>query len=393
MRASAFSARRDEGGRNHMSDTVSTVLVVDDSTFMRTLICEMVESTSEYRVVGTASNGVDAIEAVRSLEPDIVTMDIEMPRLDGLQALDAIMREMPCPVVMLSAAGSERGNEMTLRALERGAVEFVRKPSGPISIDLLTVRQELLSALDAARSVNMKSVRTPTNAGVPVGAETVPKESSGAASRVVVIAASTGGPRVLAEIIPHLPENLGAAVLIVQHMPPEFTRTLAHRLDLMSVLTVAEGVDGEPVQDNHVYLAPGGYHMTVRGSADEATLHLDSSPTVWGVRPAADPLFASAATVFADRAIGVVLTGMGRDGAEGLRLVRAAGGKGVVQDRDSSIIYGMPQAALEAAGADRVAPAKKVARVIRELSRTIPPRRYKPPSSRIFSPSNDSEER
>jgi two-component system chemotaxis response regulator CheB len=182
-------------------------------------------------------------------------------------------------------------------------------------------------------------------------------------------------------------------VLIVQHMPPEFTRTLAHRLDLMSGLTVAEGIDGEAVQDNHVYLAPGGYHMTVRGSPGIATIHLDTSATLWGVRPAADPLFISAATVFGERTIGVVLTGMGRDGAEGLRRVRAAGGKAVVEDRDSSIIYGMPQAALELAGADRVAPARKLARVIRDLCRSANTPGYKPPSGRIYSPSNDSEER
>src|SRR3954463_9518586 len=182
MRVSAFSRRRDAPERHFMSETTSSVLVVDDSAFMRTLICGMVESTREYRVIGTASNGVEAIEAVRSLAPDIVTMDIEMPRLDGLQALDTIMREMPRPVVMLSAAGSERGNEMTLRALERGAVEFVRKPSGPISIDLLAVRQELLSALSAARAVNMAGVRT-DGGRVSVGGETVPKELSGAADK------------------------------------------------------------------------------------------------------------------------------------------------------------------------------------------------------------------
>jgi two-component system chemotaxis response regulator CheB len=353
-----------------MSNSHSTVLIVDDSGFMRTLIAEMVESTSEFRVVGTASDGIEAIEAIRSLDPDIVTLDIEMPRLDGLQALETIMREMPRPVVMLSAAGSERGNEMTLRALERGAIEFVRKPSGPISIDLLTVRQELLSALAAARAVNMKGVQTPTNAGVPIGAETVPKKSSGEASRVVVIAASTGGPRALAEIVPHLPEHLGAAVLVVQHMPREFTRTLAHRLDLMSPLPVAEAADGEVVLENHVYVAPGGFHMKLTGEPGTAAIGLDTSPTVWGVRPAADPLFESAAEIFGRDAIGVILTGMGRDGAEGLRHIRASGGLAVVQDRDSSIIYGMPQAALEIAGADRVAPAREIARLIRDLCRS-----------------------
>jgi two-component system, chemotaxis family, protein-glutamate methylesterase/glutaminase len=365
MRANAFSAKSEHS--EFMSDSVSTVLIVDDSAFMRTLIAEMVESVSEYRVVGTASDGLEAIAAIRSLRPDIVTLDIEMPHLDGMQVLETIMREMPRPVVMLSAAGSERGNEMTLRALERGAVEFVRKPSGPISIDLLTVRQELLAALSAARAVNMKGVQTPSSAGIRVGAETVPKQSSGAASRVVAIAASTGGPRALGEIVPHLPEKLGAAVLVVQHMPKEFTRTLAHRLDLMSALPVIEAANGEVVLENHVYLAPGGFHMTVQGVPGSATIALDASPTVWGVMPAADPLFASVAEVFGGAAIGVVLTGMGRDGAEGLRRIRSAGGLGVLQDRDSSIVYGMPQAALETAGADRVASVRELARVIREL--------------------------
>ncbi|MEO8910992.1 MAG: chemotaxis-specific protein-glutamate methyltransferase CheB [Gemmatimonadaceae bacterium] len=353
-----------------MSETLSTVLVVDDSAFMRTLIAEMVESSGEYRVVGAAADGLEAIDAIRSLDPDIVTLDIEMPRLDGLQALETIMRELARPVVMLSAAGSERGNEMTLRALERGAVEFVRKPSGPISIDLLTVRQELLAALGAARAVNMAGVKTPPHAGVPVGAETVPKKAAGAATRIVVIAASTGGPRALGEIIPHLPDNLGAAVMVVQHMPREFTRTLARRLDLMSHLPVAEAIDGETLLENHVYLAPGGFHLTVTGEPGSATVRLDSLPTIWGVRPAADPLFASVADTFGDAAIGVVLTGMGRDGAEGLRRVRAAGGTAVVQDQDSSIVYGMPLAALQLAGADKIAGVHELARIIRNICRS-----------------------
>jgi two-component system, chemotaxis family, protein-glutamate methylesterase/glutaminase len=349
---------------------LSSVLVVDDSAFMRTLIGEMVESTGEYRVIGTAADGLEAIEAVRSLDPDIVTLDIEMPRLDGLQALDTIMQEMPRPVVMLSAAGSERGNEMTLRALERGAVEFVRKPSGPISIDLLTVRHELLAALNAARAVNMAGVRTAASKALPVGTETVPKQTSGAASIVIAIAASTGGPRALGEIIPHFPENLGAAVLVVQHMPREFTRTLAHRLDLMSLLPVAEAIDAEPLLENRVYVAPGGFHMTLRGGRRDATIHLDTLPTIWGVRPAADPLFRSVADTFGVDAIGVVLTGMGRDGAEGLRALREQGGAAVIQDRDSSIVYGMPQAALELAGADRIAGTRELAQVIRDLCRS-----------------------
>ena len=353
-----------------MSKELSTVLVVDDSAFMRKLIAEMVESSGEYRVVGTATDGVEALEQVRALAPDIVTLDIEMPRLDGLQALDQIMREMPRPVVMLSAAGSEHGNEMTLRALDRGAVEFVRKPSGPISIDLLTVREELAAALNAARAVNMAGVKTPHAPTARVTTDVPAKKFAVSATRAVAIAASTGGPRALGEIVPHLPESLGAAVLIVQHMPREFTRTLARRLDAMSRLHVSEAEDGEPLRENRVYIAPGGYHMRVDGEAGSGTIRLDTSPTVWGVRPAADPLFASVAEVFGAAAIGVILTGMGRDGAEGLRQIRDAGGLGAVQDRDSSIVYGMPQAALALAGADRVVAAQEMARVIRDLCRT-----------------------
>lgn len=352
-----------------MSSQLSTVLVVDDSAFMRKLIAEMVESSGEYRVVGTAADGMEALEQIRALSPEIVTLDIEMPRLDGLETLEQIMREMPRPVVMLSAAGSEHGNEMTLRALDRGAIEFVRKPSGPISIDLLTVRQELSAALNAARAVNMAGVRTPPAPSAPVAAEPSTRKTVAAATCVVAIAASTGGPRALGEIIPHLPENLGAAVLIVQHMPREFTRTLSHRLDAVSPLSVREAEDGEALREDRVYLAPGGYHMRLDGEVGAATIRLDTSPTIWGVRPAADPLFASAAAIFRAAVIGVILTGMGRDGAEGLRQIRSAGGMGVVQDRDSSIVYGMPQAALSLAGADRVVAAREMPRVIRDLCR------------------------
>ncbi|HEY6090064.1 MAG TPA: chemotaxis response regulator protein-glutamate methylesterase [Gemmatimonadaceae bacterium] len=353
-----------------MSEAFSTVLVVDDSAFMRKLISEMVESSGAYRVVGTAADGIDALKQIRSLAPDIVTMDIEMPRLDGLEALEQIMKEMPRPVVMLSAAGSERGNEMTLRALERGAIEFVRKPSGPVSIDLLTVRAELTAALNAARAVNMTGVRTPPGPIAQVGAELPGKRANRSATRVVALAASTGGPRTLGEIVPHLPEALEAAVVIVQHMPREFTRTLSHRLDSMSQLGVSEAKDGEELREGRVYLAPGGYHMRLAGEPGNGCIQLDTSPTVWGVRPAADPLFASVAQVFGARAIGVVLTGMGRDGAEGLRQIREAGGTAVVQDRDSSIIYGMPQAALELAGADHVVAAREMPVLIRRWCRT-----------------------
>jgi len=348
-------------------DKPTTVLVVDDSAFMRKLIAEMVESTGVFHVIGLAGDGIEALQKIRSLQPDIVTLDIEMPRLNGLQALEQIMAETPRPVVMLSAAGSDLGNEMTLRALERGALEFVRKPSGPVSIDLSRVRAQLMSALEAARTMNMGGMRQPAPAAATGHEGRASKKSPDAATKVVAIAASTGGPRALAEIIPRLPEDLGAAVVIVQHMPGEFTKLLAERLDTISVLWVAEAMDGKLVRENRVYVAPGGSHMTLSGEPGNVCIRLDTSPTMWGVRPAADPLFFSVAAAFGRYAIGVVLTGMGRDGAEGLRRIRGAGGTAIVQDRGSSIIYGMPQAALATAGADRVASVNEIAPLIRDL--------------------------
>jgi two-component system, chemotaxis family, protein-glutamate methylesterase/glutaminase len=349
------------------TETASTVLVVDDSAFMRKLIAEIIESSGAFHVVGTAVDGVEALQKIRTLKPDIVTLDIEMPRLNGLQALEQIMAEMPRPVVMLSAAGSDLGNEMTLRALERGALDFVRKPSGPVSIDLSIVRVQLMSALEAARAMNMGGMRTSAPPKAARNPEPVLRKSPDAATRVVAIASSTGGPRALAEIIPRLPEDLGAAVLIVQHMPGEFTKLLAERLGAMSSLWVAEAMNGKLLRENRVYIAPGGYHMTLSGEPGNASISLDESPTMWGVRPAADPLFFSVASTFGPATIGVVLTGMGRDGAEGLRRIREAGGRAIVQDRDSSIIYGMPQAALAAAGTDKIAKLNDIAPLIRDL--------------------------
>ena len=341
-----------------------TVLVVDDSAFMRKLISEIVDGSDEFRVVGTARNGFDALTQIHALDPAIVTLDLEMPELDGFQALGYIMSETPRPVVILSAATSGAGDDITLRALELGAVDFIRKPSGPISLDLAVVREPLLRALRAAACVNLGGVamlgrQDPARRKGPL--------ANAGARFIVAIAASTGGPRALAEVIPKLPRHLDAAVMVVQHMPTGFTKSLAARLNMLSPLDVTEAEDGAPILHGHVYVAPGGRHMRIQLRDDVPVIALDDSPSIWGVRPSADPLFRSVAELFGASAVGVVLTGMGRDGAAGLRAIREAGGAGVVQDAATSIIYGMPQAALAAAGADRVAPLGEVAPAIVEL--------------------------
>lgn len=353
-----------------------TVLVVDDSAFMRKLVSEVVESSGEFRVVGTARDGQDALKQVASLNPDLVTLDVDMPGLDGLAALEFLMRDHPRPVVMLSAGGSDGGADAALRALERGAVDFVRKPSGAISLDLDLVQDQLLHALRAASTVQVSAHPLLASGHTPAPPKAVPPliPLAGAPARVVCIAASTGGPAALAQLLPALPAWSDTAVLIVQHMPPGFTSSFARRLDAASALTVHEATDGAPLRAGHAYVAPGGWHLRVQGPREVPRLVLTSEASQWGVRPAADPLFHSVASVYGAQAVGLVLTGMGRDGADGLRAIRTAGGRGVVQDHASSIVPGMPDAARRVAGADATAPLSDLATVLKAQVDALPVR-------------------
>jgi two-component system chemotaxis response regulator CheB len=339
------------------------VLVVDDSAFMRGLVTEIVEFRDDFRVVGTAADGVEALERIRSLSPDIVTLDIAMPLMDGLAALERIMQEMPRPVIIVSATESAGFSASAVRALELGAVEFVRKPSGPVSVDLVVIREQLLRALDTASMVRFGR-RGPKVAANPTPRTPAPFTPPRNARRVVVVAASTGGPRALSEMISGFPPELDAAVLVAQHMPPEFVLALADRLAQISALPVTVGVDAEPLLASHVYLAPGDGQMRVRRAHGGAEVEIEIGDPLCGVQTSADSLFRSVAAIFGRQAIGVVLSGMGHDGAEGLRAIRGAGGGAIVQNRATSIIYGMPAAALAAAGADRVAAPDEIASAV-----------------------------
>ena len=350
-----------------MSSKRPTVLVVDDSAFMRQVIAQLVESSGEFRVVGTARDGREAVDQVAALDPQIVTLDIEMPELDGLGALGYIMTHSPRPVVMLSAATTRDGHDATVRALELGAVDFVRKPSGPVSSDLTKVASRLLGALRAAATANLAGAASPAYSSRFVGPEP-PRRPAAIATAAIAIATSTGGPRALAAVIPALPHDLSAAVLVVQHMPAGFTKSLARRLDAASRLTVAEAAHGDVVVNGRAYIAPGGCHMRVDLVDGVPKIVIDEhAPPIWGVRPAADPLFRSLAVAFGPACVGVVLTGMGRDGADGLLAIRGAGGAAIVQDRETSTVYGMPNAALRIAGADRVVALADVAPAVNQL--------------------------
>lgn len=341
------------------------VLVVDDSAFMRRMTSQIIDDSGEFVVVGTARNGFEALKQIHAMDPDIVTLDVDMPELDGLSALGYIMSETPRPVVMLSAGTTSSGHEATFRALELGAVDFVLKPSGSISLDLSIITNRLLDALRAAAAANPSGLRMLPRISRD-GLPPVP-ESTSRATSAVVIAASTGGPRALAAVVPRIPRGLPAALLIVQHMPAGFTRSLAQRLDAISPMHITEAEEGDPVVHGRGYVAPGGYHMTVRNDGAGPVIALDTSPPLWGVRPAADKLFRSAAAVFGSSIVAAVLTGMGRDGAEGTRVIREGGGLAVLQDRETATIFGMPQAALQIAGADRIAPLNEIGSAIGEL--------------------------
>ncbi len=375
------------------------VLIADDSAFMRKVLSDLFNSQSDFQVVGTAVNGQDAIEKVKKFQPDVLTLDVIMPVMDGLNALAVIMEQCPLPVIMISSA-TQKGTNETIRALALGAVDFVSKAGGAISkID--TIKDEILAKCRLAAKAHARKnfsaskplvykpklpSEEPATRRIEVKRRTgfVPKQRPtitrpapesvkkiipGTGKRIVAIGTSTGGPQALQTVITRLPGNLPCGVVVVQHMPAGFTKSLADRLNSISEISVKEAENDELIRPGQVYIAPGNFHLRiVPAVGGERKILLSQEPPVGNHRPAVNVMFDSAAQ-FGRDLISVIMTGMGADGCEGMKKIKATGGYSIAQDEDSCVVYGMPKAVVDAGLADEICPLNKIAEAIVEAVR------------------------
>jgi two-component system chemotaxis response regulator CheB len=349
------------------------VLVVDDSALMRALLTEIINGAPDLQVVGSAPDPIAAREMIKSLNPDVLTLDVEMPRMDGLEFLERLMKLRPMPVIMISAL-TERGSEVTLKALELGAVDFVAKPRAENVSLLQTYAEEIRDKIRVAKSARLKTVPSRLAPRETPAIDTAASSFSQRllSERVIAIGASTGGTEAIKDVLTALPAMM-PPIVMVQHMPESFTPSFAKRLDTLSRLTVVEAKGGERLMPGTAYLAPGHSHLSIRKSGAGYVTELSQSDPVNRHRPAVDVLFNSVAEQVRGNALGIILTGMGKDGALGLLAMRNAGAWNIGQDQASCVVYGMPrEAALvgaidEAISLDAVGP--RLLAKLRQLDR------------------------
>ena len=343
------------------------VLVVDDSALMRQFISDILNSDPRIEVVGTARDGKDALVQVKTLKPDIVTMDIEMPNMDGLKALEEIMKTNPLPVIMLSSITKE-GAEVTLKALALGCVDYIAKPAGTISLNIKDIGHEIIDKVVAASTARLRprlgtfgtlGLKTSTLPQSMDFRRMVPPMSTGRRD-IVAIASSTGGPMALSDIIPKLPKKFPVPIVITQHMPKEFTPSFAKRLNDSSQVEVVEGFDGLTLKPGRVVIAPGGSHLIVKRRSGQAVCGLSDAPPVLSVKPAANIMFMSVADEYGGNVLGVILTGMGRDGTDGAIALHRKGAYILAESQKTCVVYGMPKSAVEAGIVDEVLPLNEI---------------------------------
>jgi len=351
--------------------TKTRVVVVDDSALVRSLLGDIVNRQPDMHCIGAAADPLAAREMIRELNPDVITLDVEMPRMDGIEFLSRLMRLRPMPVVMVSTL-TERGAEVTLRALELGAVDFVAKPKIGVSDGLAMLADDICAKIRIAARAHLKRAPAPAAAGVAVP----PRPAAAPLGRlstekIIFIGASTGGTEATKELLLQLPSD-APAVMITQHMPPGFTRSYATRLDGLCRIAVKEASDGERVLPGHAYIAPGGLHLSVERSGANYVARVRDGEPVNRHKPSVEVLFESAARVVGPNALGVMLTGMGGDGAKAMRLMRDAGSFNIAQDEASCVVFGMPRAAIAAGAAHEVLPLPQIAtRLVERLRSTV----------------------
>ncbi|MFA3783832.1 chemotaxis response regulator protein-glutamate methylesterase [Melioribacteraceae bacterium 4301-Me] len=344
------------------------VLIVDDSAFMRKSLTLMLESDDSIEIIDTARDGLDALEKVQKYRPDVVTLDIEMPKMDGLTVLKKIMSDFPTPVLMVSSL-TEEGAESTIKALELGAVDFIPKGKSFVNIDFVKLKEEIIYKVksiahkkkiqETYNRINKLSIAKPSQK------LTYDEAKIGNNFKAVCIGISTGGPFTLQKLLPQISPKLLSPIFIVQHMPPKFTASLANRLNSLCQLEVKEGENLEIVKKGTIYIAPGGKQMMVaKNSKDEIVINISDYPNDTLHKPSVDVLFESAADIYKSYLLSVVMTGMGRDGTKGVEKIKKYGGKCIAQDEESCVVYGMPKSVVEAGLADAVAPLEKIPNLI-----------------------------
>ncbi|RNA69575.1 protein-glutamate methylesterase/protein-glutamine glutaminase [Alteribacter keqinensis] len=336
------------------ADNKISVLIIDDSAFMRKMIADLLERDKRIRVVEKARNGRDGIEKIKKYKPDVVTLDVEMPVMNGLDALKKIMKETPLPVIMVSST-TKKGADNTLEAMSLGAFDFITKPSGAISLDIHKVQNELIEKVTAASNARPVQVRSHENQRHPVIRKRQPPVTL-VRTKIVAIGTSTGGPRALQTVLGNIPRDFPYPILVVQHMPPGFTKSLSERLDGQAQIKVKEAEHGEIIKRGIAYIAPGGYHLKVKKLGSSVVVHLDDeSDTVNGHRPSVDVMLTSLATLPKTRVISVILTGMGSDGTEGIKsLKRNSDVYVITESEETAVVYGMPRAVVESGLSDAV---------------------------------------
>jgi two-component system, chemotaxis family, protein-glutamate methylesterase/glutaminase len=374
------------------------VVIVDDSAFMRKVIGDLLEGDPEIKVIGKGRNGKEAVQLVEKLQPDVVTLDIEMPVMNGLEALGAIMENHPVPVLMLSSL-TKQGASETIRALEIGAVDFISKPSGSISLDIHKIGSDIIAKVKAASRVNISRLRsspessnalrlvhqgsmsaarsmvdkakTKADVEMPTIRTYEARKGSGGFSHektgnLIAIGTSTGGPKALQVVLREIPGNFDGTIAVVQHMPPGFTRSLAQRLDSLCEIRVVEAEDNQVLEKGTAYIAPGNYHMEIKEKADgQLYVSLNQSEPRGGHRPSVDTLFESVAKLKQPSKYAVIMTGMGSDGTYGLRRLKETGVQSIIaEDESTCVVFGMPRAAIQSGVVDYIAPLYDIAKLL-----------------------------